>query len=283
MFNLLKADLYRMTRPKRLHGYLWRYLVWLACICALVAVAGVITSRESADIVFGDQRFSSLSQFFGMYLISTGVLQFLVCLGVLQLMLSDLKQGFIQTVIDSKRGRALYAVEKIVMAGIWTAIMELILAIALLALFIPFARYDSLISEPGIFLLWMFETWICVWALAVAFIVIASLTRNSGVSYIASLFIISGFVPSALQALSSLTEVMLSLPALSHTLAELSAWLPSSCLAVLGSGGIALVQPAVSAAGLLPGGFGTQALIVSAGWIAALSAGLLMLFRRRSI
>lgn len=286
MLNLLKADLYRITRPRGLRGSLWQYLavcagIYVAIYLVFWMVAGGFDFSTGA--VASLTTFASPSAMIGD--MSGSIFPLFVCFFVIEHVLADFKDGFVRTLVSARTGRLSYFAECIAFAGIVTVIVFCSLSLMTVALGLATGTRFAALDAPSALLAWAVATCLNTWALATVSLVVAYATRIVHISYIAAFCIASALVPEMLSLVSGLIQGYApGLMGISDVLSELVCWMPSNLERWLcggGAQGMAAGWGALGAA--LPGTGLTQALLAPVLWIAAASAAVLAICRTRDI
>lgn len=286
MLNLLKADLYRITRPRGLRGRLWQYLavcagIYVAIYLVFWMVAGGFDFSTGA--VASLTTFASPSAMIGD--MSGSIFPLFVCFFVIEHVLADFKDGFVRTLVSARTGRLSYFAERIAFAGIVTVIVFCSLSLMTVALGLATGTRFAALDAPSALLAWAVATCLNTWALATVSLVVAYATRIVHISYIAAFCIASALVPEMLSLVSGLIQGYApGLMGISDVLSELVCWMPSNLERWLcggGAQGMAAGWGALGAA--LPGTGLTQALLAPVLWIAAASAAVLAICRTRDI
>ena len=286
MLNLLKADLYRITRPRGLRGSLWQYLavcagiyVAIYLVCWMVAGGFDFSTGAVASLT----TFASPSAMIGD--MSGSIFPLFVCFFVIEHVLADFKDGFVRTLVSARTGRLSYFAERIAFAGIVTVIVFCSLSLMTVALGLATGTRFAALDAPSALLAWAVATCLNTWALATVSLVVAYATRIVHISYIAAFCIASALVPEMLSLVSGLIQGYApGLMGISDVLSELVCWMPSNLERWLcggGAQGMAAGWGALGAA--LPGTGLTQALLAPVLWIAAASAAVLAICRTRDI
>ena len=127
MLNLLRSDLYRMTRIRGLRGELWQYasvLLFISCLEVGLTWFILQSGMGPAENVNLIKELATPSSFLGSTMLgSFSVLALAASFGMVEYTLPDLSEGYVKSLVSSPRGRALYLGEKILLAGIWSALM----------------------------------------------------------------------------------------------------------------------------------------------------------------
>lgn len=292
MLNLIKSDLYRITRVRGLRGSFWQYflaiLVAYAIVVALMLFAKTQTyaalSEGAANPVPSD--FASYTAYLASMM--GGIVPLCVCFMVTEHGLQELKGNYARSVLSARAGRLSYFVGKVVFAGVLSAIMML-LSIALVTVGAWIGGYTfAAVDTPIEFLGWFGGFWLNIWALAVLSLILVYATRVSPVSYIGAFCFCFGTVPSLLWGLAfSSGGILRVLQPIRPVLETLAAWLPSSSLENLASGGKLLSMSAADiwgpASQALTVDPGIQALLTGVIWIGIASVVVLAIARKRDI
>ncbi len=287
MLSLVRSDLFRITRPRGLRGSLWQYLVAIAGVYA--AVFGLIALVESPlmdglaephlrEALLG---FSSPAHYLANML--GGIVPLCVTFMTVEIALADFKAGFVKSILSSRQGRLSYAAEKIVFAGVVSAVviaaasvMSLVPALAFGA---TFGAFDAL-ELVG----WLSALWLVCWALAVLSLVVVYATRVNAVSYIGAFCLCSGVVSSTIEGLAySSGGILRFLQPIAPVLETAAAWMPSSALDHLGTGGFFNPMEAGMYMTALPISTGAQAVLTGIIWIVLGGLAVLAIVRKRDI
>ena len=242
MLNLIKSDLYRITRPRGLRGSFWQYgiaiLVVYAMMTALTMFANSPLYHEMTGVTIGAvMAEDSVTVFFADMM--GGIVPLCVCFMAVEHALAEFKNGYIKTVLSARSGRLSYFAGKIVFAGVLSALMIAFGAITAL-LCTPllmggngFAAGDT----PLEVLAWFAGFWLNTWAVATLSFVLAYATRVSPVSYIGAFCIEANVVPQFLVGLAYSAGGYLSFLAPARPVLEtIALWAPSTSLSNLGRG-----------------------------------------------
>lgn len=292
MLNLIKSDLYRITRVRGLRGSFWQYflaiLVAYAIVVALMLFAKTQTfaalSEGAANPVPSD--FASYTAYLASMM--GDIVPLCVCFMVTEHGLQELKGNYARSVLSARAGRLSYFVGKVVFAGVLSAIMML-LSIALVTVGAWIGGYTfAAVDTPIEFLGWFGGYWLNIWALAVLSLILVYATRVSPVSYIGAFCFCFGTVPSLLWGLAfSSGGILRVLQPIRPVLETLAAWLPSSSLENLASGGQLLSMSAADiwgpASQALTVDPGIQALLTGVIWIGIASVVVLAIVRKRDV
>lgn len=299
MFNLLAADLYRITRPRGLRGTFWQYGIALAVVYAVVFgfvwfsgsdlladLAGFSAEERAAAAIESAAwlRFETPTAMLASFL--GGIVPLCVGFMTVEHAFADFKEGFARSIVSARRGRLSYFAEKIVFTGImalaFTLFAALMVALAAVPAGTTVERADGVLPALGWFAAFILNTW----AIATAGLVVAYLFRKVPAGYIAAFLFEVGFVPGAVQLLAGLARsgLLRVLAPIAPVLDEIAYRMPSHLLDILGGGASALSGAALGGLGeYVPGGFATQALVDPLVWI---TLGALVIFaasRRRDI
>ena len=183
MLNLLKADLYRITRVHGLRGALWQYLGFCLAVYALL-FGSFLMFDPSGDMIRSFTVFSSPSTMLGSMLGS--LIPLFVCFFVVEHCLADFKEGFVRSLVPARTGRLSYFAERIVFAGVVTVIVFASLSLITLALGAVFGMRFETMDDPLAFIAWAVASCMNVWALAVLSLILVYATRIVPMSYICS-------------------------------------------------------------------------------------------------
>lgn len=292
MLNLLRADWYRITRPRGLRGSLWQYGIALIAVYALIIGVMMFAKTQAYANLSGGNAVEIPSDFgsYTAYLgsMQVGFVQLCVSFLVVEHALQEFKNGFVKSVLSARRGRLSYFLEKLLFAGAVSAVVTLgsvaFITLGGMICGFSYAQADSPLVVAG----WLAAFWFNTWAMAAISLVIVYATRVSPLSYFGAFVIYAGVVPAGLEALAQLSGGMLSvLQPLRPAFETLAAWMPSSALSLLGRGGTLFSQSAAEV-----WGSSSQALVIAPGaqvvltgiiWMAAAAVVVLAIARRRDI
>ena len=276
MLNLLKSDLYRITRPRGLRGAFWQYTSACTAIFVLVYITFwfIANGDFSASGLLLMSNYASPSAMLGA--IITDLAPLFACFIVVEHVLADFKEGFVRTLVSVRVGRLSYFAEKIVVAGIMAAMSTAVLAILSLAFCGAvggaFTGSDDVLG----LLVWVLALWLNTWALASLAAMVALITRVPVLSYVMAFCLGSAVIPQGLTLVASLisafgTPVLGGIAqGIANVIGELTYWMPSTLI-------VEFVTPGASAlagsglgdfAAMLPGGAVTQAIAAPVIWIA---------------
>lgn len=288
MLNIIKADLYRITRPRGLRGSFWQYLT--AIVVVFLAVFGVFWFLSSPFMASTGLENMTMNTWFTSptgYLATMlgSILPLCVSFMVVELALADFKEGFVKSIVTARQGRLSYIGGRIVVAGAISALMIAISSAIVLVLGAisgyEFAQADSV---PGA-IAWALGFWLNIWAIAMLSLILVYATRVNPVSYIGAWCICVSLVPQLLNGIAASSGgIIRVLAPIAPVLREIACWMPSSALNALAEGATALGAPASGMlANILPGGLAIQALITGIAWIVAGGALVTVIVRTRDI
>lgn len=127
MLNLLRSDLYRITRIRGMRGALWQYLSVVLGVAILeVGLNAFVLSQGLGSLTALDPQrdLATPSAFLGPALLgNVSIVGIASTFGMIEYLFADLNDGFIKSLTSSLRGRSSYFLEKAAFAGIWSAIM----------------------------------------------------------------------------------------------------------------------------------------------------------------
>lgn len=158
MLNLLKADLYRITRVNGLRGALWQYLGFCLAVYALL-FGSFLMFDPSGDMIRSFTVFSAPSTMLGSMLGS--LIPLFVCFFVVEHCLADFKEGFVRSLVPARTGRLSYFAERIVFAGVVTVIVFASLSLITLALGAVFGMRFETMDDPLAFIAWAAASLVC--------------------------------------------------------------------------------------------------------------------------
>lgn len=290
MFNLIRADLFRVTRTYRLRGEFLQYALWLAALIALIVgltwfVASQLVPAEDRETLDFLTPGSSITTYFGMSFVADGPVALFASFAMVQIVFADLTDGFTKSVIASMRGRLAYGVGKIALAGIWSAgVLAAACAFCLVGAIVT-GWIDSIaIDSAPMLALWFVQVWLCCWALAVISLVLVWATRIKPLSYGFALICGIGLIPMTLRAVAASNGGALAvLSPIAPALRVFADWCPSSILSRLTSGMGSFLETSRMAAGAISGQVAAQGIIVALLWLVLGSAAFLMVMRRRDV
>lgn len=312
MLNLLRSDLYRITRIRGMRGALWQYLSVVLGVAVLeIGLNAFVLSQGLGSLTALDPQrdLATPSAFLGPALLgNVSIVGIASTFGMIEYLFADLNDGFIKSLTSSLRGRSSYFPEKAAFAGIWSAIMvaagaafHLLCAWLLLALplDVTFAGLDGA-AEFGV---WLAGIWIATWALTVISMACTLLLRKKLPTYVFACTLVMGVVPMLVATAALFARQSQAFAPIAPTLNAVATWMPSTVLEVLGYGAAGILDfaspmplaegpmtwpysifgsgPSLPVVGPLP--VGAWAVLVSALWVAASSALFVLVARRRSI
>lgn len=287
MLNLLRSDLYRITRPGRLRGLLWQYGLVILGIAVLETALLYATAHDGiigAFTTLDPNTFATSPVVFldAFLLGAPSIAALAASFGALELFFADLTDGYIRTVVSSLRGRMAYLAEKILLAGVWSALILAFSAVCHLACFVLAGFRFAEVSTAGQAISWFVGSWLVVWALSVVPLALALITRIKPLSYGFAFVILFGFVSQGLQLMGELgPELAPSLAPVFHAMPALAAWMPSTAMGYLAGGGAAVADALAPYVSAVPGGAMSWAMLTGILWLAIGSGALLAAGRRR--
>lgn len=292
MFNLLAADLYRITRPRGLRGSLWQYALVLLVVYAFFTGFNLLlrspllglSARDVAEL--SNVTFDTPTA--AIMCVGGGLVPLCTVFMTAETALADFKNGFIKTLLTAREGRLSYIAARILAAGIVSAIVIVLTcmftAISCLLLSASFAQHDAL---PGA-LAWFTGLWLNTWALATLTLAVVYLVRAGGIVYGAGFCFYASFVPQALMLGSfAVSRFLPGFDAGTTALETLAAWMPSTAIRSLENGGLALLDAGAGAWGSYANALtidpAAQILLTGAIWIALASIVCLSAARKRDM
>ena len=294
MLNLIKSDLYRITRPRGLRGSLWQYGLVLALIYLAYATFFLVLKipQVSANLAASGITMATMTEFSTptqCIASMTGNLTTLCATFMtVELALADLKSGFAKSVLSARTGRLSYIVGKIAFAGVVSAIVialaSALVGLCCIAVGATFTGADTLAGT----LAWIAGFWLNTWALCVLSLVMVYATRISPVCYIVAFCLCFSTFPQLLLGLAHSSGGILSfLEPIAPALETLAAWMPSSALSNLGAGGQIVLSTSIdiwsASSRALTIDPAPQAVLTGIIWTAAASALVLAIARRRDV
>lgn len=283
MLNLIKADLYRITRPRYLRGELVGYGIAIAFPALFLLGSYVV-----ALIMYPGQPISNGGQPFlpvlSMLYLTSRILPFLASVGILQIAFGDMQDRYARNLVSSTRGRLAYTLGRLLFTGIWAALLALIaLATTLLALLIMSPNIDASFDAPASVLLWFAEAWLSTWAFCAMALVPALLTGMKPLSYGFAFVAVSGMAAMWIGMGGYALAAVLGMPAIAEGVSALMAWLPSTMCGTISEGIDALVGMGSAAPFLFAGGAAMQAAVVNALWIALAGIAAVAIAAKREV
>lgn len=292
MLNLIRSDLYRITRARGLRGSFWQYSLAIVAAYAAVVALLVFVRTQAYDMLADGAASPFTSEFpsYTAYLadMASDIVPLCVCFMVAEHVLQEFKGGYARTALSARVGRLSYVLGKVAFAGVLSAVM-LLFSIAVITGCAWIGGYTFAQADgPVGFLGWLGGYWLNIWALAVLSLVLVYATRVSPVSYIGAFCFCFGTVSSLLSGLAfSAGGILRVLQPIRPALETLAAWLPSSSLGNLKfGGGLFWMSPADvwgASSQALTVAPGVQALIAGVIWVAIPAAVVLLIARERDI
>ncbi|MBM6779507.1 hypothetical protein H6A16_08405 [Collinsella tanakaei] len=294
MLNLIKSDLYRITRPRGLRGSFWQYgiaiLAAYGIVVALVAFANSQVFLDMTGGTIGDVvTKTSLTVYFADML--NGLVPLCVAFMAVEHALAEFKNGYIKSVLSARSGRLSYITGKLLFVGVLSALMIIFSTLVVLAC-LPvmtaghpvFNTVDGPLEVIG----WFVGFWLNTWALAACSLILVYATRVSPVSYIGAFCFCASVVPQTLMGLAYSTGGILSvLQPIRPVLETLAAWIPSTALSNLSQGGQLFLNASLGIWGETGYAFtiapGIQTVLTGIIWIVLAGALVLAISRKRDI
>ena len=292
MLNLIRADLYRISRPRGLRGSLWQYGLALIGVYAVVIGTMLFAKTQSyaemsgGNVVEIPTDFASYTSYLANMMLA--IVSLCVSFMVAENALQDFKFGYAKSVLSARAGRLSYFLGKVLFAGVVSAIVMVIAMVTVTAGAIiggyTYAYVDGPLELAG----WFAGFWLNTWAMAVITLVIVYATRVSPLSYIGAFILYTGVVPTFLRGLAHSSGGVLSvLEPFAPAFETLAAWMPTSALSNLEAGGRLFFLSAADVWGEASRAFvvapGAQAILTGVIWIAIAGAVVLAIARRRDI
>ncbi len=294
MLNLIKSDLYRITRPRGLRGSFWQYgiaiLAAYGIVMALVAFANSKMFLDMTGGTIGDVvTKTSLTVYFADML--NGLVPLCVAFMAVEHALAEFKSGYIKSVLSARSGRLSYITGKLLFVGVLSALMIIFSTLVVLAC-LPvmtaghpvFNTVDGPLEVIG----WFVGFWLNTWALAACSLILVYATRVSPVSYIGAFCFAASIMPQTLMGLAYSTGGILSvLQPIRPVLETLAAWMPSTALNNLSQGGQLFLNASLGIWGETGYAFtiapGIQTVLTGIIWIVLAGAVVLAISRKRDI
>ena len=294
MLNLIKSDLYRITRPRGLRGSFWQYgiaiLFAYGIVMALVAFAN---SQMYVDMTGGTignvVTKTSLTVYFADML--NGLVPLCVAFMAVEHALAEFKNGYIKSVLSARSGRLSYIVGKLLFVGVLSALMiifSMVVVLACLPAMTAGQPAFSTVDGPFEIIGWFVGFWLNTWALAVCSLILVYATRVSPVSYIGAFCFTASVVPQTLMGLAYSTGGILSvLQPIRPVLETLAVWMPSTALSNLSLGGQLFLNNSLGVWGETGYAFtiapGIQTVLTGIIWIVVAGTVVLLISRKRDI
>lgn len=285
MLNLIRADLYRVTRLRGLRGRLPQYgLFYLAFALLLITIMWAFgtTPYIGLESTLATAGGVSLTTALGGTFVSSKVLVLCCVFGSLSLAFEDIDRGFIKTICGSLSGRLSYFAGRILFAGIWSLIMLTLATIVTLVLllmgWLVFGGAPIAAEPIGAAILWYLEVWLSCWALSSLLLLIGWGIRRKEITYLSAWVIPISAVSNMIQDIGTVLAAITDGPVnvIANTLVTVAPWVPSRMLNQLQGG----------AARLLDGGAGSLAVqvgVVALAWLIGSCALALIVTRRQDI
>ena len=294
MLNLIKSDLYRITRPRGLRGSFWQYgiaiLAAYGIVMALVAFANSQMYLDMTGGTIGDVvTKTSLTVYFADML--NGLVPLCVAFMAVEHALAEFKNGYIKSVLSARSGRLSYIVGKLLFVGVLSALMIVFATLVVLAcLPVMTAGRPEFINVDGPLevLGWFVGFWLNTWALSACSLILVYATRVSPVSYIGAFCFAASIVPQTLMGFAYSTGGILRvLQPIRPVLETLAAWMPSTALNNLSQGGQLFLNASLGIWGETGYAFtiapGIQTVLTGIIWIVLAGALVLAISRKRDI
>lgn len=279
MLNLLRSDLYRMTRPRGARGELISHGIVALAIplgVTIIYFIAAFISDGGATITNGSGLYSEL---LGLMFLNTHMLPLLTTFTMVQVTIADIENGYEKTLSSAIKGTGSRLVERIALAGIVAGVLTLVAAAGTLATGAIITMGNLTIDPLTELIPWLFALWLTSWAYALPPLVFALFIRNKTAAYSAGLY--ASVLSSILFAILSMASQLLRTPVFTDAFTALAPYFPGHVIELL-SAGAATVARAGDGAFALAGGAGVQAVAVFALWLAiSIATGLAVAHRRR--
>lgn len=241
MLNLLRTDLYRITRARGLRGVFWQYLIVLAAFILLDNAAWWITLIIDPPVNTTPITIEyETTSVFALRLLGFGMptLVIVCSFGALEILFDDLSNGFLKNAVSSTRGRLAVFAEKILLVGIWSLMMMLtgivIVILEQIAIVLTINTSSVVFTEPPLqFALWALGTWLIVWALALIPYFFALATRKKIPSYIFAALTSIPLLHTLLLVVASSPNSLTFLGPIKPLLRDLATWSPGFAISIL--------------------------------------------------
>ena len=294
MLNLIKSDLYRITRPRGLRGSFWQYgiaiLAAYGIVMALVAFANSQMYLDMTGGTIGDVvTKTSLTVYFADML--NGLVPLCVAFMAVEHALAEFKNGYIKSVLSARSGRLSYIVGKLLFVGVLSALIIVFATLVVLACLPVMAagRPEFITADGPLEVIgWFVGFWLNTWALSACSLILVYATRVSPVSYIGAFCFAASIVPQTFMGLAYSTGGILSvLQPIRPVLETLAAWMPSTALNNLSQGGQLFLNASLGIWGETGYAFtiapGIQTVLTGIIWIVLAGAVVLAISRKRDI
>lgn len=289
MLNLLRSDLYRITRPTHLRGLFWQYGLLVLGIAVLETAVLYATAHGTIAGAFPTQDPNTFATspivFLGEFLLGAPSIAALAAsFGALELFFADLADGYIRTIVSSLRGRMAYFAEKILLVGVWSALMLVFAAGCHLACFALAGFRFADANTAGQVLSWFVGSWVVLWALSVVPLAFALITRIKPLAYGFAFVLLCGFIALGFQLTGEIGPMMApNFAPLFRAMSALAAWMPSTAMGYLSGGGMAVADTLAPYVSSVPGGAMCWAALTGILWLVIGGGALLASSRRRAL
>lgn len=294
MLNLLKSDLYRISRPCGLRGSLWQYGLALALVYILIFLTLFVLGLPSIQDNFATPTnllkdfttFASPTQ--ALASLTGGIVPLCATFMTVELALSDFKQGFIRTLTSARRGRQSYFAEKVLAAGAISLVLIAITSVVVLALVTLAGGAYAHADTPASVAIWALGFWLNTWALSALSLIFVYATRVNPVSYIGAWCLCVSIVPQTFMGLAYSSGGLLRfLQPVAPLLETLAAWIPSTAISNLAEGGNGLLGASIDIWGATSSALtinpAAQTILTGVIWIALAALVVLAIARSRDV
>ena len=282
MLNLLRSDLYRITRIRgagelMVYGFIC-LLIYLAIIAVAISV-GLLTAG-SGWMFIGSDGHSVYSVAIADISLSGHLLPVLCCLAMSQVFFAEVDAGYEKSVNASIRGPWARVVERVALAGTVSFCLTALTMVAGVATYLVGTCGTGTFDAAGSLLLWFLEVWFACWAYSLPPLIISWLTRRKMAGYLSVLY--ATILPNILFLLASALDRLWHTPVLTGIYQALAPFGPGTLIGHVADGAGAALSAGTSAPFAFPGGFAVQAVVVLGVWAGiATAAGLAIVSRRR--
>lgn len=213
MFNLLRMDLRRLLHTRSFYIML---AVTVAIIVFMTAMMTFVDDEPDAEMsgeLVGMTQVEFIHECGG-----SGFLLIMIGIGVTLFVHSDFSSGFVKNICFARPRRLEYVLSKVLMAGVYSAILTALSVLLLMALPIP-AGLPLTASPLGHILKYSFWIWLPCWAFGLTGVLLVLLTRGTTLGILAAVFSGGGVVAMLVQILCQrfgwpdLAQYMLSMVA----------------------------------------------------------------------
>ena len=307
MFNLLRADLWRLFNTSRLRGQFWSYLVcgilvglFVFGLLAFVnsdgyaELAASVDAEPATDDTGAAVSALPVTSMLANAFVSGGFFSLMCSFCAAEFTLSDLKADYLKNIVSSTRGKLAYFAEKLVFCSIMCAVLLAVISIS--CLLCAFAFRLAPTGEPLWRIVgWLVLTWLNGCAFAVLTVVAVWAVRGPALSYIWAIILSTGMLREFIMGLAySSGGALRILQPIAPALKTAASWMPSTATQLLSQGsavfdmpmaveGFSIFDATIAADASIPFGADVQVLIINVIWIVAASALALAVARKKDV